>query len=99
GRRRDARVRPQVRPDAEAVGAVLEVAEYLGLVGVGLGPVGLQGEGVGVEVRRHIAGGTGVGVGAPGATDALGGLEEHEVASAGLHELYGQSEAARTGAD
>ena len=94
-RRRDARVRPQVRADAEAVGAVLEVAEDLGLVGVRLGPVGLQGEGVGVEVRRHVAGGAGVGVRPPGAADAVGRLEDHEITPPGLDQLHGQSEAAR----
>ena len=98
-RRRDARVRPQVGADAEAVGAVLEVAEDLGLVGVRLGPVGLQGEGIGVEVRGHVAGGAGVGVRPPGAADAVGRLEDHEVAPAGLDQLDGQSEAARPRSD
>ncbi len=87
--RRDPNVGAQVRADPETVGAVLEIPENLGLLRVGLRPVGLHGEGVGVQVRRHVARRPRVGVAAPGAAHAVGRLEEHEVAPAQPGQLDG----------
>ena len=50
-------------------------------------PVRVQGERVGVEVRRHVAGEARVGVLAPRAADAVGLLVDGEVVVAGLAQL------------
>ena len=97
--RLDAYAGAQMGPDAEAIGAILEVAEDLGLGGVRLRPVGLERERVRVEVRRDVAGRSRVGVDPPGPTHAVGGLEQDEVAATRLGQGDGQPEAAGTGTD
>ncbi len=97
--RLDAHARAQMGSDGEAIGALLEVAQDLGLRGVRLGPVGLEGEGIGVEMRRHVAGRSGVRVEPPGPAHAVGRLEQNEVAPARLGQRDGQPEATGAGAD
>ena len=97
--RLDPHARAQMGSDGEAIGALLEVAQDLGLRGVRLGPVGLEGEGIGVEMRRHVAGRSGVRVEPPGPAHAVSRLEQNEVAPARLGQRDGQPEATGAGAD
>ena len=94
----DTRVGAEMRADPEPVGAILEVLQDLGLVRVGLRPVRLEGERIGVEVRGHVAGRPGVCVVPPRPADALRGLEDHEVTTPSLHHPDGQAEPTRSSA-
>src|SRR6201991_1783091 len=79
-------------------GDLLEVGQDLRLVGERLAPPRVQRVRVGVEVRRHIASGTGIGVVAPGAAEAIATVEDREVVTA-LVELNAHRDAARACAD
>ena len=61
------------------LGDPFEVIPDLGLIGERVLPVRLGLEGVGVQVRRDVAGTTGVAVVAPSTTDVVGLLQDDEV--------------------
>ena len=69
----------QVRREPEVLAQSLEVVEDLRLGRVAARPVVAGRERERVEVRGHVAGGAGVGVGAPDAADGLAALEDREV--------------------
>ena len=89
---------PDLRQHAEPVGDLLQVGQDLGLLRVPPGPVRVRRERQRVQVRRHVAGATGVGVLAPDAADLVTLLEQgDQVATA--QQLGGQADPAETGAD
>ena len=77
---------------------LLEVGEDLGLRRVRVGPVRVRREREAVEVARDVTGGTGVGVGPPGAAQCLVLLDDQEVLTVFL-EPPGQAHAAEPCAD
>ena len=99
GRLGDLGAEPDVVRDVEAVHAVLEVGEDLGLLGELPGPVDVGRERERVEVRRHVAGGAGIRVVPPGAADAVGLLVDRERLDAGPLQLDAHADAAEAGAD
>lgn len=78
-RRDHAGAEAEVPTEPEAIGAAPQVVEDLALRRELAGPVGVGRERERVEVRRHVAGGPGVVVVAPGAADVAGLLEDDEV--------------------
>src|SRR5581483_2273275 len=86
-------VEPDVGPDAEVAGHPLQVGLDLGLGRERPAPVGVRGEGEGVEVGRDVTGGAGIGVVPPGAADLAGPFEDDEVLDAGLLQAGGHAEA------
>ncbi len=74
------------RGDAVAVGDIGEVLLDLLAGRREVTPLRVEGEGVAVDVRRHVAGDAGIGVLAPGAADPIG-LFEHGHVVAGLAQL------------
>jgi hypothetical protein len=89
----------QVGADAEFVGDPAQVIPDLRLPGEGVAPVGVGREGEGVEVRRHVALASGVGVGLPGAADILGAIEHDEVLAPRLLQLDRHPESGEACAD
>src|SRR5262249_4259896 len=69
--------------DAVAARDVLEVRPYLRARREAMGPLRVEREGVAVEVRRHVAGETGVRVLPPRSPEPIGLLVEHDVVEAG----------------
>jgi len=86
-------------PDAERGNDLLEVGEDLGLSGERPRPIRLGREREGVEVRRDVAGETGISVAAPRAADAFGLFEDHEVLDAGLPQSHRGADAPGAGTD
>ncbi len=89
---------PQVPADVETVDALAHVVPDLALGGERARPVRVEGEGVRVEVRRHVAGGAGIRVVAPGAAHVVAPVEDDEVvdahgAQAGRHADPGEARA------
>ena len=80
------------RPSASAVAR--EVGEDLRLAGVAPAPVRVGRPRPGVERRRHVARGVGVGVVAPDAADLVGALQDDHVAQAAAQQLAGHAQAA-----
>ena len=104
GRRRPTR-RTRRGGEAEAVeragalGGAPEVGLDLRLRGERHRPVGVGRERVRVELARHVAGGAGVGVVAPGAADVGALLDDQEVGLAVLLQLDRRAEAGEPGPD
>src|SRR4029453_11294188 len=89
----------QARADPEAVDAVTQVGPDLCLPGEGIRPAGVASEGVRVQVRRDVAGATGVAVVAPRPADIVGLLEDEEAAETGSLETDRATQAGEAGAD
>ena len=77
--RDDARIQSNVRVEAEASGASLEVRLDFGLLGETRRPVWIGCVGEGVRVRPHVAGKARIGMEVPGAAGFAGFLEEGEL--------------------
>ena len=92
-------VEVQLWADAEVVADPLQVGPDLRLPAEGPRPVRVRREGERVEMAGHVAGATGIGVVAPGAADAAGPLEHHDVALARLSEPHGGPDAGEAAAD
>src|SRR5690348_3386041 len=90
---------PQVRAQTEPVGAALQVVPDLRLPREGVRPVRVEGEGVRVQMRGHVAGAARVGVVTPGAADLAGLLEDDEIVAAGPLELDRRAEPREAGSD
>ncbi len=78
-------------------GDPLDVGLDLGLGRERPRPVRVERERVGVQLRRHVAGRSGVGVVPPGPSDVGPSFEDEVVVLAGLAELDGHREAGETG--
>jgi hypothetical protein len=78
---------------------VLEIGLDLGLGGEAARPARVRGEGELVEVRRDVAGGTGVGVVVPDAADPFGALEHGDVVVAGAMQHRDGADAAEAPTD
>ena len=87
------------RHDAPILGHPLEIGTDLGAGGEPVAPFGGRGKGVGVQVRRDIAGQPRIGVLPPGPPDALGLLVDREIGEAGLGQPDGTENPGHTGAD
>ena len=85
-RLRDLDPEPQMRAQAELGDAVLEVGEDLGLRRVAARPAVAGRERERVQVRGHVAGRAGVGVGAPDAAHGVAALEDRQLLDSGLLE-------------
>ena len=85
---------PDMRPDPVFVGDLFQIGEDLGPGRVAARPALPGGERERVEVRGNVAGRARVGVGPPDAADAVGALEDGEVADAGLEQLDAHADAA-----
>lgn len=79
------------------VDAVTDIAVDFHLRRVLARPVRLGFEGIGIQVRRHIAGRARIMVVAPGATDLGSLFQNQEVALSGLLQLDRQTDAAKAG--
>ena len=73
---------PDVPLDVPVAGDLLEVRLDLGAGRVAVAPLGIEREGVAVEVRGDVAGDAGVGVLPPGAAQPVGLLVDGEVVDA-----------------
>jgi hypothetical protein len=93
------RAEPDVPDHVEVPGDVAQVLMDLGLRGEAPRPVGLRRERQRVQVGRHVAGGTGIGVLPPDPADVVTLLEQHEVLDARLLEPHGGGEPAEAGTD
>ena len=78
---------------------VLEVGLDLGLGRVAARPARVRVERELVQVRRDVAGGAGIGVVVPDATDALAALEHRHVLVAGPAQHHRRADAAEAAAD
>ena len=76
-----------------------EIGEDLGLRGVGPRPVGVLVERIGIEVRRHVAGASRVGVVSPSATERRGLFEDPKIRAALLLQLDRHANAGEPGAE
>ncbi len=76
-----------------------EVGQDLRLAGVAPAPVRVGRPRPGVERRRHVARGVGVGVVAPDAADLVGALQDDHVAQAAAQQLAGHAQAAEARPD
>ena len=95
----DGFVEVDLRGHAVFIRYPLEVGANLRAGGEGLRPVGIGLEGIGVEMRRHVAGDAGIGVLAPGAANAVGFLVDGVVGVTRLPQLDGGENAGHAGAD
>ena len=82
GRAQHLRPEPDMAAHVQIVGAAFEIGVDFGLGGKGPRPVGIGGEGKGIEVRRDIAGRAGIGVVAPDAAHGVGLFQHDEVLDA-----------------
>ena len=85
--------------DAETIGGAPQVGPDLGLGRVGVAPLGVEGEGEGVEVRGDVALAAGVAVVPPRAAHVGVLLEHDEVVDALLAEADGGAQSGEAGAD
>ena len=93
------RTQPDPFAQALTVGDVVEVAADLIAAREDARPVGVGVRGEAVEVARHVAGDTRVGVVAPGAPHRVGPLEDDEVVVAGAPKGHRHAETGEPGAD
>ena len=89
----------KVTAKAAVVGDLSQVLPQLRLGWVGLAPVWLQRERVGVEIRLNVAPAAGIDIVPPRPADIVGALEHGQVDVPCLHQLDGSAETSETGAD
>src|SRR5262245_47831099 len=92
-------IEAQARPDPEAVDTITQVGPDFCLPGEGIRPARVASEGVGVQVRRDVAGAAWVAVVAPCPADIVGLLEDEEAAEPSALEADRRTKPAEAGAD
>ena len=97
--RDDLGVQLQIPSQLIALCAAFEVLQDLRLAGPQARPVGIEVERIGIQMRLHIAGQTGIGVDPPGAADAVLAVEDREVTKAVLPQENPQRQPTRARAD
>src|ERR1700682_938218 len=98
-RRRHGVVETNVGHDPEPPGAVPQIVPDLLLHGERPAPVRVGGEGEGVEMRRHVALATGVGIVAPRAPQVGRAFQDHEIAHPRLFQADRHPEPGEPGTD
>ncbi|MNI55068.1 hypothetical protein D3C73_1099950 [compost metagenome] len=94
----DVRIQFDLVPQAKVLHHMLGVAMQLCLPGEHLRPA-IGREGQRIEWRRHIHGGAGVGVLAPGAAEEVTSLQQAEIIDTGLEQIDRRALPAKTAAD
>jgi hypothetical protein len=95
----DVLVEAEMIGHAEAVDAVADVVPDLALGGKRARPLRVEGERVGVQVRRHVAGCARIGVVAPSPAEVVTAVEHDKIVDPHLAHPDGHPDAREAGAD